>query len=340
LKPGDEQRFAPIFEVLANWFIFKDQPDHTRLRRMLNPSLTPSALSPFRPQVQRIINGLIDKIEPGTTYDMVKDIAYLIPLTVILTLLGIPEVGKDRDLIKLWSEQIGLLFFIRADEPRRREIACEGINSFRDFLKPLVEARRKQPKDDLISVLTKAEADGVISDEEVIATAILMVFGGHETTTNLIANGTLSFIKNPDQWKLLQEKPELIESAVEELLRYDTSVKATVRWAKSDVDVGDKKIKKGDRLLLALTAANRDPEVFENPDEMDITRNPNLHVSFAHGIHVCIGGPLARLEAQEAFGAMARRLPLPELRADELEYHPAVISRALKTFPVAWTSKN
>jgi len=336
MKPGDEIRFKPIFDVLANWFIFKDQPDHTRIRRLLNPVLTPIALEKYKPRIQQIVHSVIDRIEAGKQYDMVKEFSYLIPLTVILNMLGIPEADKDRDDIKYWSEQIGVLFFIRADEPRRREIACEGINSFVEYLSPLVEERRQRPQDDLISMLTQAEKDGILSRDEVIATVVLLVFGGHETTTNLINNGSLAFIQNPDQWELLKKHPEFTDSAVEELLRFDTSVKATVRWAKYDQEVGGKQIKKDQRLLLALTAANRDPEVFKDPDKLDITRNPNPHVSFAHGIHVCVGGPLARMEAGETFRIMAERMELPKLAANVLEYQPAIVSRALNEFPVVW----
>ncbi|MBL0063296.1 MAG: cytochrome P450 [bacterium] len=205
-----------------------------------------------------------------------------------------------------------------------------------NYLSPLVEERRQNPKDDMISILTEAEKQGILTSDEVIATTILLVFGGHETTTNLINNGTLAFVNNPDQWELLKADPSLAESAVEELLRYDTSVKATVRWAKNDIEIGGKLIKKDQRLLLALTAANRDPEIFPNPDKLDITRNRNVHVAFAHGIHVCVGGPLARLEAAETFRIMAERMPLAKLEANMLEYQPAIVSRALNEFPVSW----
>ncbi|MCC6476459.1 cytochrome P450 [bacterium] len=336
MKPGDEIRFKPIFDVLANWFIFKDQPDHTRIRRLLNPLLTPIVLEKYRPRIQQIVHSVIDRVETGKQYDMVKEFSYLIPLTVILNMLGIPEADKDRDDIKFWSEQIGVLFFIRADEPKRREIACEGLISFVEYLKPLVDERRKNPKDDLISIFVQAEKHGILSEAEVIATTVLMVFGGHETTTNLINNGTLALIKNPDQWELLKANPKLADGAVEEMLRYDTSVKATVRWAKYDQEVGGKMIKKDQRLLLALTAANRDPAIFSNPDKVDITRDPNPHVAFAHGIHVCVGGPLARLEASETFRIMAERMPLAKLEANVLEYYPAIVSRALKEMPVSW----
>lgn len=334
LTEADRERFAPIFKVLANWMLFRDPPDHTRLRRLLNHLFTPKSVEQFRPRVRAIVRNLINEIERDKQLDIVKDFAYLVPLTIILELLGAPEL--DRENIKNWSEQIGVFFFIRADEKRRREIACEGITALSNYIRPLVAERRRNPGIDIISALVGAEEEGQVTEDEVVATCVLMIFGGHETTMNLINNGTLAFIRHPDQYRLLQEHPELIEPAVEELLRYDTSVKATVRWVKHDVQVGGKPFRTDQRVLLALAAANRDPAVFSAPDTLDITRNPNPHLAFGQGFHVCLGAALARMEAQEAFAGMAKRLPLPRLSVaeSELEYHPAIVSRALKSLPV------
>ena len=334
LPKEDIERFQPIFRILANWMVFSDPPRHTHLRKLLNSRFTPKAIEMWRPRVRQIVNDVIDTLPRDKTIDLVHDFSYLVPLTVILDMLDAPAL--DRDLIKHWSEQIGVFFFIRADEPKRREIACEGVNSFVAYLEPLVAERRKRPGTDMISALVQAQDDGGLTDDEVIATCVLLVFGGHETTMNLINNGTLAFIQHPDQWEKLAKHPELIVPAVEEILRFDSSVKSTVRWVKNEVGVGGKTIKKNERLLLVLAAANRDPEQFAEPDALDITRDPNPHVAFAHGIHVCLGGPLARLEAQEAFLGMTQRLPLPTLETSQLDYHPAIISRALKTLPVAF----
>jgi cytochrome P450 len=305
LSEQDRQRFAPIFDVLSQWMVFRDPPDHTRLRRLLNTRFTPRAVEQYRPRVRSIVKNLLDEIEPRGGMELVHEFSYLVPLTVILELLGAPEL--DRDLIKEWSEQLGVFFFLRADEPRRREIACEGVNALVEYLKPLVAARRKQPTLDLISALVAAEDQGDLTEQEVISTCILLVFGGHETTMNLINNGTLALIRHPDQWRRLHEEPE---------------------------EVGGKVVRPGDKLLVALSAANRDPAQFPDPDALDITRDPNPHVAFAHGIHVCLGAPLARLEAQEAFSGLTQRLPMPRLRTEELDYHPTVVSRALKTLPI------
>jgi hypothetical protein len=255
-------------------------------------------------------------------------------MSVILDLMDARDL--DRDDIKTWSEQLGAFFFIRADEPRRREIAVEGVTHLVDLIAPLVEQRRRARGDDLVSVLVDAEERGEIAAEDTLATCVLLIFGGHETTMNLIANGTLALIRNPDKWQELKGRPELMPTAVEELLRYDGSVKTTVRWAKEDVEVGGQVIRAGERVLCGLSAANRDPAQFPDPDALDLARDPNRHVAFAHGIHTCLGGPLAKLEAQEAFAALTQRLPLPTLATDSLEYQPTVIGRALRALPITF----
>jgi len=253
-------------------------------------------------------------------------------------LIGMPDL--DREKIKHWSEQIGVFFFIRADEPRRREIACEGVTAMVDYIRPLLEEKKKDPGDDIIGVLVKAQREGGLSDMDVISTIILLIFGGHETTMNLITNGTLALMRHPKEWERLHDDPSIVEKAVEELLRYDGSVKTTVRWAKEDVELKGTTFKKGERLLIALSAANRDPAQFSNPDGLDLTRDPNAHVAFAHGIHTCIGGPLARMEAQEALIEMTKRLTCPVLETEDLHYVPSAIHRALEKMPVKFTTRN
>ncbi|MFQ5944845.1 MAG: cytochrome P450 [Candidatus Methylomirabilales bacterium] len=334
LSEEQQKLYAPIFEVLSRWFVFADPPFHTRLRILLNKQFTPGYVERYRPLVRGIVNDLLDSIEPEGRMEVVRDFAYQIPMTVILDLLGAPDV--DRERVKEWSEQLGTFFFIRADEPRRREIASEGVTSLVEHLTPVVDERRAQPQDDLISILTQAESRGELAPEDVIATVVLLVFGGHETTMNLICNGMVALMRHADQWERLKRDPGLAATAVEELLRYDGSVKTTVRWAKEDVQLDGRTIQKEQRALIGLSAANRDPAEFENPDSLDLARDPNLHVAFAHGIHVCIGAPLARLEAQEAFTAVTQRLPLPTLETEDLEYVPTVVHRALKALPVTW----
>jgi cytochrome P450 len=339
LTQEEQESIAPIFRILSSWMVFRDPPGHTALRMLLNKHFTPMAIERYRPMVRKIVQRLIDKMMEKKEVDFIRDFAYEVPMTVILELIGAPDL--DRDKIKEWSEQLGVFFFIKADEPRRREIACEGINSLVDYITPLIEQRRERPGIDLISLLVAAEEAGSITANDVLATCVLLVFGGHETTMNMISNGTLAFMNHPDQWKKLQEDPSLLKKAVEEMLRYDGSVKATVRWAKVDTEIGGKKIKAGDRLLVSLSGANRDPDQFINPDQMDINRDPNLHVAFAHGIHVCLGASLARMEVEESFAGLVSRINVPEWSGNgELSYYPSVVHRAIQYFPVKITPKS
>ncbi|MFQ5967687.1 MAG: cytochrome P450 [Acidimicrobiia bacterium] len=334
LSEEERESLEPIFRILSRWMVFSDPPYHTKLRNLLNKPLTPKGVEKYRFVVRGIVEKVLDEIEAKGRMEVVRDLAYQVPMTVILTLMGVPDL--DRVRIKEWSEQLGTFFFIRADEPRRREIACEGVTALVDYLTPVIDDRRAHPNGDLISLLTYAEERGDLTSEDVLATCVLLVFGGHETTMNLIANGTLALIRHPQEWDRLRQDPALIGTAVEELLRYDGSVKATVRWAKESVDIGDRHMQQGERILVGLSAANRDPDQFQEPDRLDVARDPNPHVAFAHGIHVCLGASLARMEAQEAFSALTRRLPCPTLETDELEYHRTVVSRALRAMPVKW----
>ena len=281
LSQADQERLSPIFKVLSRWIVFRDPPDHTRLRLLLNTAFTPTAVERFRPLVRRIVQNLLDGIVDKRRMEVVRDFAYQVPMTVILQLMDTPHL--DRDRIKEWSEQLGAFFFIRADEPRRREIACEGVTALVDYLSPVIEERKANPGVDLISLLLGAQERGDLTEEDVIATCVLLVFGGHETTMNLIANGTLALMRHPEEWERLRRKPALVSSAVEKLLRFDGSVKATVRWAKEDVELGGRTVRKGDRALVGLSGANRDPEEFNDPDRLDLTRDPNPHVALPTG---------------------------------------------------------
>lgn len=335
LTPEEQEEIAPIFKVLKYWMVFRDPPGHTVLRMLLNKLFTPIAIERYRPMVRKIVRKTLDKVADKGRMEMVRDFAYEVPMSVILELIGAPDL--DRDKIKEWSEAIGVFFFIKADEPRRREIACEGITALVNYIEPLIAHRREHPGIDLISLLISAEESGQITYNDVLATCVLLIFGGHETTMNLITNGTLALMNHPDQWDLLCKNPGLLKKGAEELLRYDGSVKTTVRWAKQDIMVGDKLVKKGDRLLIGLSAANRDPAQFPDPDRLDVTRDPNLHVAFAHGIHVCLGASLARMEAEEAFAGLTKRITCPvQVKDAYLNYYPSVIHRALKNLPVTF----
>ena len=332
LPEAQMETIRPIFEVLSSWMVFADPPLHTKLRSLVNRQFTPRAVEGYRAAVRGIVDEVLDGVEQRGEMEVVRDFAYQIPMTVILDLMGVPDL--DRTKIKKWSEELGLFFFIRADEPRRRHFATRGVSALAGYMSRVVEEKAKNPDDKLISLFLEAEKAGEISRDDVVANCVLLAFGGHETTMNLIANGTLALIRHPDQWARLKADPSQMRSAIEELLRYDGSVKTTVRWARQDVEVGGETIKAGQRVLLGLSAANRDPEKFEDPDTVAIGREPNLHVAFGQGIHVCVGAPLARLEAQETFAALTERFDVPTIVDEQYEYWPTVIGRSLKSLRV------
>jgi cytochrome P450 len=332
LAEEDRETITPIFDVLSSWMVFTDPPLHTQLRSLVNRQFTPKEVERYREQVRAIVNDALDEVEEKGEMEVIRDFAYKVPMTVILDLMGVPDLNREK--IKEWSEELGLFFFIRADEPRRRHFATRGVSALAGYMRHVVEEKANNRGDDLISLFLGAEDAGVITRDDVIANCVLLAFGGHETTMNLIANGTLALIRHPDQWLRIKEDPTMIRSAIEELLRYDGSVKTTVRWAKEDVEVGNEIIKAGQRVLIGLSAANRDPEMYENPDALDVARDPNPHMAFGQGIHVCVGAPLARLEAQEAFAALTQRFDVPEIVSEDYQYWPTVIGRSLKSLNV------
>jgi len=337
LTEADREKLALLITYFSKWLVFTDPPYHTRVRMLVNKAFTPVSVERLRPRVRQIVDALLAGVEPRRHMEFIRDFAFHLPVIVISEYMGVPV--EDREQVKEWSDETSRIFFIRANEPDRRERSQKGLQKLLEYFEPLVYDRRRHPRDDLITALVQAEERGdLLSHEEVLATCTVLLFAGHETTTNLLANGLLAFTQHRDQWELLQRQPDLIRPAVEELLRYDGPVKATFRWARREVEVGGKTIREGDRMLVVLGSANRDPRKFANPDDLDITRTPNPHLAFGYGIHICLGAPMARLEAQEAFLALARRFPTIRLAVEPegLEYHPTIIARALQALPVEW----
>jgi cytochrome P450 len=260
------------------------------------------------------------------------------PLKELLsTYLGVPP--QDHEKIKNWSDEITLFIFGAIGVPDRRQRAQQAMSELADYLKAIIAERRHEPQDDLISALIAAQdQDDSLSDDEIISTCSLVLFGGHETTTNLISSSTHALLRNPAQMEKLRDDPTLIATAVEEFLRYDGPSKAMVRLALEDFTLRGKQIKTGQRLLLMQSAANHDPERFSDPDSLDVARQPNPHVAFGYGIHFCLGAPLARIETAVTINTILQRLP--NLRLDtnpsQLEWQPQIVSRALKALPVAF----
>lgn len=332
------QALDHYFAMLSRWLVFIDPPDHTRLRLLLQKaSFTPRQLIAWRPRIQAIVDDLLAQIEPGKPVDFVQAFAFPLPVLVVSEILGFPSA--DRDQVRLWTADVALPFFLALGMDAREKWARaeQATKEFGEYARALLRERQQHPRDDLLSAMVQAENKGdFLNEGEVVATAVLLMIAGHETTSNLLANGLLAFLRHPEQIDLLRREPGLIEPAVEECLRYDPPVTATVRWAKEDLVIGGQQIKAGQKLLLALAAANRDPEQFRDPDRFDIRRGvtPQQHTAFAVGMHYCLGAPLARQEGEVTFTTLFQRFRTFTLATDTLVYKPMVIARALERLPV------
>jgi cytochrome P450 len=321
--------YDQLMRFLSRFFVWKDQPYHTRVRGLVNKAFTPRSVEVLRPRVRELIAELLEPLRAGNEVDFLGGFAFTLPVIVIGEYLGVPEDGSDD--LRRWAEALGAVIFVSGNDEDRLRRGEEAMGQLADFLRPVIAARRTQPREDLLSgMLQAAEGGDVLSEDEVIANVILMVFAGHETTMNLLANGIVAFGRHPDQWAALRADPSLAATATEEILRYDGPIRAMARWAREPVRVRDREIGAGQRVLLVQQAANHDPAHFADPGRLDITRWPNRHTTFGQGIHTCLGAPLARLEAQEAFGALAAEFAGLEITEPELRYVPNIVSRSLQ----------
>jgi cytochrome P450 len=338
---SSEKRHAleTYLAMLSRWLVFIDPPDHTRLRLLLQKaSFTPRQLLAWRPRIQAIVNDLLAHIEPGKPVDFVQAFAFPLPVLVVSEILGFPP--EDREQVRHWTTDVALPFFLSlgVDAHTKWARAEQAAREFGAYARSLLRDRKQHPRDDLLSDMVQAEHKGdFLNEDEVVATAVLLMIAGHETTSNLLANGLLAFLRHPEQIALLRQDSTLIGPAVEECLRYDPPVSATVRWAREDVELDGRQISAGQKLLLVLASANRDPAQFANPDQFDITRRvtPHQHTAFAVGMHYCLGAPLARLEGEVAFSTLFQRFQQFTLATDKPVYKPMVIARALERLPVA-----
>ena len=318
--PAEQQ---PLFDMQAHWMLLKNPPDHTRLRGLVHKAFTPRIVEQMRGRIQAITDRLLDAVQGDGQADLVAALAYPLPVTVIAELLGIPR--EDRAKFREWSQAIIMGGSTGADMEKVGGAALEFIMYFHEKF----DERRAAPKDDLITALVQAEEAGdKLDPQELISMVFLLLVAGHETTVNLLGNGTLALLQHPDQKQLLRDNPDLVRSAVEELLRYDGPVGvSTMRWALEDVEYYGQVIPAGQMVVASLLAANRDPAAFESPNRLDITRTPNKHIAFGNGIHYCVGAPLARLEGAVAFNTLLRRLPNLALAVDvgQLAWNPTIL---------------
>jgi cytochrome P450 len=311
-----------------------DPPHHTRLRTLVNKAFTARTVERLRERIQEIVDGLLDEAAPKNEMEAISDFAYPLPITVIAEMLGVP--AADRDFFRDQSSKIAVALGPIEDMVVAMK-ALEGRNALVGYLNDLIPTRKGDPRDDLISALLAAEEAGdFFSHGELIAMLLLLLVAGHETTVNLIGNGLLALLRHPDQFERLRTDPSVERSAVEEFLRYDSAVQFTGRLAMEDVEIGGHAIRKGSAITTIVASANRDPAVFDDPDTLDIGRDPNPHLSFSAGIHYCLGAQLARMEGQIALSTIVRRFPDLKLATDDLVWRPAPILRGLETLPVTF----
>jgi cytochrome P450 len=326
---------APM-RALTRQMLFLDPPDHTRLRGLVSKAFTPRVIEGLRSHIQQIVDDLLDKALPQGRIKLIEEFAYPLPAIVIAEMLGVPP--EDRELFFKWTNDFGTI--LEGGELTQEEMvrAFMGVSEFIDYFKQIIERRRTQPKDDLIQAMITAEEGGsMLSEEELLGNCILLLAAGHGTTTHLLGNGMLALLRHPEQYQLLKEKPEILSLAVMELLRYNGPVQATSRKATEDLTIRDKKIEAGQGVLMSLGGASHDPAQFANPDELDIQRVENRHLAFGHGIHYCLGAPLARLEAEIAFGTLLRRLPNPRIENEaDVEFFPSMVFRGLMELPIVF----
>ena len=331
--PLDENGLTLLDEVRrfrGAQLVEQDPPRHHDMRRLLHHYFTPPAIETLRPFVRTAVAELLDEVGTGTTIDVMTALAAPLPVRVIAHLMDVPD--SDRPRLRELADK---LLYINRGEPNRFAMLVDGIRGILEYAAPLAESRFAQPGKDFISVLAQGERTGVMDRYDVLANCALLLFAGHETTMNLIGNGILAFIRNPDQWDKLRANPEgLARRATEECLRFDPPVKSTQRIAAADVTLGGRMIREGDRIRWIIAAANRDPEVFSDPDRFLIDRHPNPHVSFGGGIHFCLGAALARVEGQELFRALAERVSEMHLETTEPAYQPSVQFRSLRELRV------
>ena len=339
-----KRRYGPkimeesIFSSMSHWMLQQDPPDHTRLRGLVVQAFTAHRVEDMRPRIQEVVDQTIDRVAERGRMDLIEDFAFRLPVTIICDMLGIPE--EHREAFYMGSRDGGRILDPVPLTPAEIAQGNAGNLMAHMYFQQLFELRRKNPGDDLTTQLVQAEEDGSkLSNEELTANIILLFGAGHETTVNLIGNGLLALHRNPDQLALLKANPSLVTNAIEEFLRYDSSVQLTGRVALEDFDgLADKRIPKGETVLCLLGSANRDPAVYpDRPDRLDITRQNVRPLSFGGGIHFCLGAQLARIEAEIAILTLLRRLP--ELRLDDAEnpeWRPTFVLRGLKRLPASW----
>ena len=327
------------FEVLTRWIVFTDPPRHTRLRKLVDYAFRPRAVERMRGWIASLVDELVEELGDERELDFMERFASPLPVRVICDLFGVPH--ENRSDLTRWSEDILTLVFGAMHSVDRHERAERSLREFSDFLRGVIAERRVRPGEDLISDLVRAEERGdVLEEEEIVATCVLLLFAGHETTRNLLANGLKAILERGPAREALVSDPARMPDAVEEILRFDGPTKAMWRQVVAPVEYGGQRIEPGERVLLVQASANRDPRRFDHPETFDIARTSNRHVGFGYSIHYCLGAAIARLEGALGLGAFLERFPDVSLATDAFEWEPLVLSRSLKRLPLRLESSN
>ena len=333
LPLSSQSDFSELARMLGLWLIFMDPPEHTRLRKLLNKGFSPTAIEGLRPQVEAIVDQMLQPPKRGAEIDLMREFANPMPVRIILEMLGIPQ--ELRDTFVNWSRAIAVFRGSPDRTVEQARDAQDALIALTDFFRKTVAERRRNKGNDLISLLIDIEEEGeVLTEEELYAQCIALLFAGHETTRNLIGNGMFTLLRHPQETAELREKPDIIRTAVEEILRYESPVQLTARVLKEDIEICGQHIPKKWSVLCMLGAANRDPKRFKDPNQLDLKRLNNQHLAFSAGPHACIGGQLARLEGQIALLNLVQRFPEMKLTGPRPEWAPTFGFRGLKSLQV------
>ena len=328
-----QAEFSELARMLGLWLIFMDPPEHSRLRKLLNKGFSPAAIEALRPQVEAIVDRMLKPLQHGSEVELMRSFANPMPVRIISEMLGVPQELHDKFVD--WSRAIALFRGTPDRTVEQAQAAQDALIALTDFFRQTVAERKRNKGNDLISLLIDIEEEGeVLTEEELYAQCIGLLFAGHETTRNLIGNGMYMLLRHPQETAELREKPEMIRTAVEEILRYESPVQFTARVLKEDIEICGQRIPRKWTVLCMLGAANRDPKRFKEPNRLDLNRLNNQHLAFSAGPHACIGGQLARLEGQVAILNLVQRFPKMKLIGPQPEWASTFGLRGLKSLPV------
>ena len=341
---GDlQEKIAFLTSIVGDWMVFKDQPDHTRLRQVLQGAFLPKEIEKLRPRLEAISHDLLTEVGRKQAaegqVDLIWDFAFPFPAVSIGELCGVPPHEAER--MKYWADDIGKFVLQGRSTQDKYDRSYKALVECVEFYRDLLAKERRNPGENLVGLMIKSPGvDEPLTDQEIVSTLVLLLFAGHETTTNLIANGMLALLRNPEQLQLLQNDPSLIGAAVEEFLRVDGPAAVVVRIAKQPTMIGDQEVKDGERVFLALNSASHDPDIFDQPDSLKIQRSNQKHLAFGMGIHTCLGAPLARLEGRIAFQMLLERFENFKMIETSVEWRDELITRGLKSLPVSFALRS